>query len=80
MRSTCPVSHFSLLPLIWARDALHVCSLANRLCGDCPQMEMDAWLGCSDPRMDPRDFAVTYDRPNPAELLARNATRSRHVR
>lgn len=43
-------------------------------------MEMDAWLGCSDPRMDPRDFAVTYDRPNPAELLARNATRSRHVR
>gem|GEM_PF-2665863 len=43
-------------------------------------MEMDAWLGCSDPRVDPRDSAVVYDRPDPAELLARNATRSRHVR
>jgi hypothetical protein len=43
-------------------------------------MEMDAWLGCSDPRVDPGNSAVTHDRPDPAELLARNATRSRHVR
>ena len=43
-------------------------------------MEMDARIGRLDARVDPRNFAVAHDRPDPAELLARNASRSRHVR
>lgn len=43
-------------------------------------MEVDAWIGRSDPCVDLGYFAVAYDRPDPTELLASNATRSRHVR
>jgi hypothetical protein len=43
-------------------------------------MEVDARIGCSDLALDPHNFAVTYDRPDPAELLTKIFTRSRHVR
>ena len=43
-------------------------------------MEMDARVGDTHPDLDTHNFAVTYDRPNPAELLTKIFTRSRHVR
>ncbi len=43
-------------------------------------MEVDARIGCADPDLDTHNFAVTYDRPDPAELLTKIFPRSRHGR